>query len=118
MCINKECRLLIRNGLVVLPDGPIRLDIRTHDEKMVNLAENLIPEPEECVIDASGRLVLPGFIDSHVHFREPGNTHKEDFFSGTQAALAGGVTTILDMPNTPPPTDSRDRLAEKAGRAP
>jgi dihydroorotase (multifunctional complex type) len=112
-----EYRMLIRNGLVILPDGSFRLDIRTHDEKIVNLAENLTPEPGECVVDATGRLVLPGFIDSHVHFREPGNTHKEDFFSGTQAALAGGVTTILDMPNTQPPADSRDRLVEKAALA-
>ena len=106
--------MLIRNGLVVLPEGSVRLDIRTSDEKIVELAENLLPEPGEWVIDASRRFVLPGFIDSHVHFREPGGTHKEDFFTGTQAALVGGVTTILDMPNTQPPTDSRDRLAEKA----
>ena len=106
--------MIIRDGLLILPDGPVRLDIRTHDEKIVNLAENLTPEYGEYVVDAAGRLVLPGFIDSHVHFREPGDTHKEDFYSGTSAALAGGVTTILDMPNTQPPTDSRDRLAEKA----
>ena len=62
-----EYRMLICNGLVILPDGSFRLDIRTHDEKIVNLAENLTPEPEECVIDASGRLVLPGFIDSSLH---------------------------------------------------
>lgn len=109
--------MLIRNGLVVLPDGLARLDIRTSGEKIVDLAENLAPEPGENIVDAAGRLVLPGFIDSHVHFREPGDTHKEDFFTGTLAALAGGVTTILDMPNTRPPTDSRNRLAEKAALA-
>src|SRR5258706_363572 len=112
-----EYQMLIRNGLVVLPDGAVRLDIRTHGEKIVDLAENLTSEQGERVVDATGRLVLPGFIDSHVHFREPGNTHKEDFLSGTQAALAGGVTTILDMPNTQPPTDSRDHLVEKAALA-
>jgi dihydroorotase (multifunctional complex type) len=109
--------MLIRNGLVILPDDTMRLDIRTHNEKIVHLEENLTPEPGEYVVDAAGRLVLPGFIDSHVHFREPGNTQKEDFFSGTSAALAGGVTTILDMPNTQPPTVSRERLAEKAALA-
>ena len=109
--------MLIRNGLVVLPDGAVRLDIRTHGERIVDLAENLTYEQGERVVDATGRLVLPGFIDSHVHFREPGDTHKEDFFSGTSAALAGGVTTILDMPNTQPPTVSRERLAEKAALA-
>ena len=109
--------MLIRNGLLILPDGSVRLDIRTGNEKIVNLAENLTPEQGEYVVDAARRLVLPGFIDSHVHFREPGDTHKEDFYSGTSAALAGGVTTILDMPNTQPPTVGRDRLAEKAALA-
>lgn len=106
--------MLIRSGIVVLSEGPVRLDIRVRDEKIVERAENLTPEPDEQVIDATGRMVLPGFIDSHVHFREPGGTQKEDFLSGTRAALAGGVTTILDMPNTQPSTDSLAHLAEKA----
>jgi dihydroorotase (multifunctional complex type) len=57
---------------------------------------------------------LPGLVDAHVHLREPGYEHKEDFTSGTCAALAGGVTTVLDMPNTNPPTSTPERLAEKA----
>ncbi|HLI08816.1 MAG TPA: dihydroorotase family protein [Ktedonobacteraceae bacterium] len=109
--------MLIRNGLLVLPESSVRLDIRTSGEKIVALTKHLTPEAGEQVIDASGRLVLPGFIDSHVHFREPGATHKEDFLTGTQAALAGGVTTILDMPNTQPSTTSRERLAGKAALA-
>ncbi|MCB0064960.1 MAG: amidohydrolase family protein [Caldilineaceae bacterium] len=60
---------------------------------------------------------LPGLIDAHVHLREPGYTHKEDFFSGTVAALAGGVTTVLDMPNTQPPTATPERLREKVALA-
>ena len=60
------------------------------------------------------KLRLPGLIDAHVHLREPGYIHKEDFFSGTAAALAGGVTTVLDMPNTNPPTATPDRLRDKA----
>lgn len=62
-------------------------------------------------------LRLPGLIDAHVHLREPGYTHKEDFFTGTAAALAGGVTAVLDMPNTDPPTDTPDRFAAKAALA-
>lgn len=62
-------------------------------------------------------LRLPGLVDAHVHLREPGYEHKEDFGSGTAAALAGGVTTVLDMPNTQPPTATPDLLAEKARRA-
>ena len=59
-------------------------------------------------------LRLPGLVDAHVHLREPGYEYKEDFFSGTAAALAGGVTTVLDMPNTNPPTATPDRLLDKA----
>ncbi len=109
--------MLIRNGVAILMDGPVRLDIHIRSEKIVEMAENLEPEREEQVVDASGLFVLPGFIDSHVHFRDPGATQKEDFLSGTQAALAGGVTTILDMPNTQPSTDSREHLATKAALA-
>lgn len=62
-------------------------------------------------------LQLPGLVDAHVHLREPGYEHKEDFYSGTAAALAGGVTTVLDMPNTQPPTATPDLLQDKARRA-
>ncbi|GCF08912.1 dihydroorotase [Dictyobacter arantiisoli] len=105
--------MLIRNGMVVLPEGRKRLDIRTHAETIIELGEHLNPEQGEHVIDASKLLVLPGFIDSHVHFREPGGTQKEDFLSGTRAALAGGVTTVLDMPNTQPTTDTQEHLSAK-----
>jgi dihydroorotase len=60
---------------------------------------------------------LPSLVDAHVHLREPGYEHKEDFYSGTAAALAGGVVTVLDMPNTSPPTGTPELLAEKAQRA-
>jgi dihydroorotase (multifunctional complex type) len=105
--------MLILNGVVVLVQRPEWLDIRVRDEIIVEIARDLVPEDDEYVVDASGLLVLPGFIDSHVHFRDPGAPHKEDFLSGTRAALAGGVTTVLDMPNTQPPTDSRAHLDEK-----
>ncbi|HLT58998.1 MAG TPA: allantoinase AllB [Limnochordales bacterium] len=66
------------------------------------------------VIDATGLYVLPGLVDVHVHFREPGLTHKEDFLSGTAAAACGGVTTVLDMPNTKPPVATAAALLAKA----
>jgi len=69
------------------------------------------------VLDATGLYVLPGLVDVHVHFRDPGMTHKEDFASGTAAAALGGVTTVLDMPNTVPPVASAAVLADKAERA-
>jgi dihydroorotase (multifunctional complex type) len=106
--------MLIQNGTVISAWGPPqRLDVRIRDKIIVDIAPNLAPEQNEPVIDAGGLSVLPGFIDSHVHFRDPGAPQKEDFLSGTQAALAGGVTTVLDMPNTQPPTDSLSRLYEK-----
>jgi dihydroorotase (multifunctional complex type) len=67
----------------------------------------------EMVIDAKGKLVIPGLVDLHVHFREPGYTQKEDFSTGTRAAAAGGVTTVLDEPNNKPVTDSVETLKAK-----
>jgi dihydroorotase len=69
------------------------------------------------VIDLEGRHLMPGCIDVHVHFREPGMTQKEDFGTGTAAAAAGGVTCAFDMPNTVPPTDTAERLREKQALA-
>jgi dihydroorotase (multifunctional complex type) len=108
-----EKQMLIRNGVVVTAQETRRLDIRVRAEIIVEIAPDLTPEQDEQVVEASGLLVFPGFIDSHVHFRDPGAPQKEDFLSGTRAALAGGVTTVLDMPNTQPPTDSHARLIEK-----
>lgn len=64
-------------------------------------------------IDATGKLVMPGIIDLHAHTREPGYTHKEDFLSASQAGAAGGVTTMVDMPNVEPPTDTVETYLEK-----
>lgn len=69
------------------------------------------------VIDFGDRLVVPGAIDPHVHFRDPGSPEKEDFASGTKAAALGGVTTVLDMPNTSPPTFTREAFEDKIARA-
>jgi dihydroorotase len=68
-------------------------------------------------INANGLLVLPGLIDPHVHLREPGDTTKEDFLTGGRAAIAGGFTTVMDMPNNAVPTTTKERLDEKIGLA-
>src|SRR5690606_34406544 len=68
-------------------------------------------------MDAKGLHILPGVIDSQVHFREPGLEHKEDLTTGTAAAIMGGVTTIFEMPNTRPATTSAEALADKLERA-
>jgi dihydroorotase len=73
--------------------------------------------PAAETIDGTGLVALPGVIDGHVHFREPGLTHEETWQTGTRAAVFGGVTTVLDMPNTVPPTDSVERAREKLALA-
>lgn len=99
--------LWIRNGRVI---DPSRTLDETRDVFVLNgrIVESL-PENQrdKCrEIDASGLVVCPGLIDVHVHFREPGQTHKETILSGSQAAAAGGFTTVVCMPNTSPPADN------------
>lgn len=105
-------RLLIQNGIIVTSTEIIRGDILIVDERIANVAPS-IDDAAAQVIDARGYHILPGLIDAHVHLRDPGATHKEDFHTGTRAALAGGVTTVLDMPNNPIPTTSRGALDDK-----
>ena len=95
---------LITGGTVVSETGAVRADVAIRDGLIAAIgAPDTLP-PARTSIDASGRHLLPGVIDAHVHFREPGLTHKEDFGTGTRAAACGGVTTVFDMPNTDPPT--------------
>lgn len=95
----------------------VRADIRIHEDRIVDISAEILPRAWEKVVDCTGKHILPGLIDAHVHFREPGATHKEDFLSGSKAAAAGGVTTVLDMPNNSTPTTTRERLDEKRGLA-
>ncbi|MBI5651440.1 MAG: dihydroorotase family protein [Chloroflexi bacterium] len=105
-------RLLIQNGTIVTPDEIMRGDILIVGETIARVAPEIRADDAR-VIDATGLHIFPGAIDAHVHLRDPGATHKEDFTTGTRAALAGGVTTILDMPNNSTPTTTRAALAEK-----
>jgi len=105
-------RTLIRNGTVVTPEAVERADVLIEDETIAAVGSALSAPPGARVVDARGLLVLPGLIDPHVHLREPGGEHKEDFTSGTCAALAGGFTTVLAMPNTRPPITSGETLAQ------
>ena len=101
--------MLIRNA--TLADGR-RRDVRVRGEQIYLVAEEISPEADERTIDATGKRLLPGMVDAHVHFREPGAAHKETWESGSKSAVAGGVTTVVDQPNTDPPTvdgDSFDR---------
>ena len=102
--------ILIEGGRVISPKNGIDglYHILADGDKIVKISEDFItdlPEGTE-VIDASGKLVLPGFVDMHVHLRDPGQTHKEDIYTGCAAAAAGGVTSVACMPNTTPPVDT------------
>jgi dihydroorotase len=112
--------LIVKNGTVVTADATFDADLAIDDGEFVAIADRgaLNLEANE-VYDAAGKHVLPGVIDGHVHFREPGLEYKEDWGSGSRAAVMGGVTTVVEMPNTKPPTDTpehvelKKRLAEE-----
>lgn len=104
--------LLVLGGTLVSPTGQQKADIGIRNGKIVAIGGLGQFEAQEKVY-AEGLHVLPGVIDSQVHFREPGLTHKEDIESGTRSAICGGVTTILEMPNTNPPTTNAKALREK-----
>src|SRR5437868_12995662 len=103
--------LILTGGKLVSPDAVIEASIAINDGKILSIgAADAMPSARETV-DVSGMHLLPGAIDVHVHFRDPGYPHKEDFASGTAAAAFGGVTTVFDMPTTIPPTGTPDILA-------
>lgn len=107
--------LIIRGAIVVSSQGSQVLDIAIDGAQIVGLGFGLGRGRRE--INAEGLTALPGFIDTQVHFREPGMTHKEDLESGSRAAIMGGVTTFFEMPNTVPNTTSPEALADKLSRA-
>jgi len=113
---------VVRGGSVVTPRGPRALDIAIAAGRFTVLSpRGRLGAAGRVEIDATGLHVLPGIIDPHVHFREPGFEYEEDWLSGTRAAVMGGVTTVLEMPNTDPPTATAERARAKlslaAGRA-
>lgn len=108
-----QADLVIHNGLLVHPDGIVDASVAVRDGRILAIgAPEVMPSAKE-TFDAGGLHILPGAIDVHVHFREPGYTHKEDWETGTAAAACGGVTTVFEMPNTVPPTSNAEALAQK-----
>lgn len=105
--------LLIKGGRIVQPDRIIDGCIAVDDGKITRVCKIANAPKADKVINARNHYILAGVIDPHVHFRDPGSTHKEDFATGSAAAASGGVTTVLDMPNTRPPTTSAKRLNDK-----
>jgi dihydroorotase len=109
--------LVIRNGTIVSAHSTTAGSIAIRDGRVLAVgADAAMPQAREA-FDAAGLHVLPGAIDVHVHFRDPGYPEKEDFFTGTAAAAFGGVTTVFDMPNTIPPTGTAEILAAKHAMA-
>ncbi|NLY21469.1 MAG: amidohydrolase family protein, partial [Tissierellia bacterium] len=95
--------LIIKNGKVFIEDELINIDLFINEEKIVKMEINSTENDAIKVIDAKGMYVLPGGVDPHVHIRDPGHTERETFLSGTMAAAAGGVTTIIEHPISNPP---------------
>ncbi len=108
--------LLIRGGTVATPNGIAPADVGVIDGRIAAIGSLSTAKAAE-LFDASGLHVLPGVMDTQVHFREPGNRHKEDLASGSLAAILGGVTAVFEMPNTNPPTTSRAAIEDKLARA-
>lgn len=111
--------ILIQNATLV-NEGSIRsVDVLIEGDFIATIAEahSLIPTPETQVIDATGLHLLPGLIDDQVHFREPGLTHKGDLSTESRAAVAGGVTSYMEMPNTSPAATTIELLEQKYARA-
>src|SRR5262245_10439400 len=108
--------LLLKGGTVVNHDGRAERDIGIRGPRIVALGDLSTASAGE-VVDARGLHILPGVIDTQVHFREPGLTHKEDLETGSRAAVMGGVTAVFEMPNTQPLTTSAATLADKVTRA-
>src|SRR5215213_1286881 len=107
--------LILKGGTVVNHDGEGVRNLAVRGGKIVAIGD--VAGPSATTVDCRGLHILPGVIDSQVHFREPGATHKEDLESGSLSAVMGGVTAVFEMPNTDPLTVSAEALADKVKRA-
>ena len=108
--------LILRNAAVYTPGGLVDADLAVSSGKTAALLARGAGDAA-AVQDCSGLTILPGAIDTQVHFREPGLDHKEDLASGSYAAVLGGITAVFEMPNTKPNTDTAAALADKLARA-
>lgn len=108
--------LILKGGTAATPNGIAKGDVAIKDGKIAAIG-NLGSAAAESVMDVTGLHVLPGVIDSQVHFREPGLEYKEDYATGTAAAALGGVTAVFEMPNTKPSTITAKDLSDKCHRA-
>lgn len=114
--MRESFELLIRGGIVATPNGIAPADVGVIGGRIAAIG-SLSGAPAAEVFEARGLHVLPGVMDTQVHFREPGNEHKEDLATGGLAAILGGVTAVFEMPNTAPPTTTRAAIEDKLARA-
>ena len=106
-------KILIKNAKIVNENQIIESDLLIENDLISRIGKNISDENVDNVIDASGKYLLPGIIDDQVHFREPGLTHKGDIESESRAAIAGGVTSFIEQPNTVPNAVTQQLLEEK-----
>lgn len=109
--------MLIRNARLVNEGRVFEADLRIRHGRIDAIASSLTHLPGEALLDAAGQYLLPGMIDDQVHFRDPGAPHKGSFATESCAAVAGGITSVMDMPNTNPPTLTLEALQAKEQRA-
>jgi dihydroorotase len=121
--VTDAASILITDARLVNEGAVVTTDVLVRDGRIAAIAPDLASRPADLVLEAAGKYLLPGLIDDQVHFREPGLTHKADLASESRAAVAGGVTSFMDMPNVQPPTltlaalAERERLAERTAVA-
>ena len=110
-------KYILKNGTIVNDGKSGTSDIKIQNGRISKIGFGLSAEENETVIDCGGLHILPGVIDDQVHFREPGLTHKANIYSESRAAVAGGVTSFMEMPNTKPTTTTRQELVNKLALA-
>ena len=106
-------KILIKNAKIVNENQIFESDLLIEKDLISKISKNISEEGADKIIDASGKYLLPGIIDDQVHFREPGLTHKGDIESESRAAIAGGVTSFIEQPNTVPNAVTQELLEEK-----
>jgi dihydroorotase (multifunctional complex type) len=110
-------QMIVKGGDVLVNGELLRADIIVDKGIIVGISQGQPLPDAQRVVDATGKTVIPGIIDSHVHFREPGYEYKEDFYTGSRACAAGGITTWVDMPNVEPTPSTLERFLEQTRRA-
>jgi len=106
-------KIIIRNAKLINEGSINESDILIDGERIEKIASNIVVDNSVCAIDANGRYLIPGMIDDQVHCREPGLTHKADLATESSAAVAGGITSFMEMPNVDPQTTNKQALEDK-----